>query len=370
MKLRARTAVGRDVATLILTAATSACWSVGSRDGGTANRTANSAATHAVAVPPSASVASSLAPPPTVPSPPLSPSQLATRDSLAALAAKAGDCSRFKTLTLSGRPPAPTEEPQPVPVLRPIGSKEGCYVPVSGASGQRWSDDWTPWLVRPGQAPIPLDSVPRSVTPEATVEALLLDTIQGHEALVVVEHHEHPEGVGEHVEIYAYLSTGAQRPLIPMRANWRAEDTDGDGRVDGFSWDTTRLHNRAGCGAEVWEAETLAGPTLRTRRLPDGTYTFLLAGAQATTLPVSVAADRAGRVDERATLARLVDSLQRGAPRKEWLAALERGCPRAREIPADCRRLRPGSCAFRDHLLSVANDFPEGAFAPWVEQVD
>jgi hypothetical protein len=76
-------------------------------------------------------------------------------------------------------------------------------------------------------------------------------------------------------------------------------------------------------------------------------------------------ARRAGEVDESETVRRAVCQLADGGDSAAIGRALADACSRDYEVPADCKKRRPGVCFWRSTLLNVPAAF--AALQPWLE---
>jgi hypothetical protein len=179
----------------------------------------------------------------------------------------------------------------------------------------------------------------------------------------------HPEGVGDGQDAYVVEPSGEQRRL-PF---YDLKDVDGDGRSDAIvSFASTT--NAAGCESpdafEAWVPRTLYGPEIVLHRLSGFTFSLTDEASRrarakscknAGTSPV---ARRAGQVDEDETARRATCQLADGADPTMTERALAEACSRDYEVPADCKKRRPGVCFWRSALLHIPATFT--ALQPWL----
>ena len=245
----------------------------------------------------------------------------------------------------------------------------GFFVPVEQLDGMC---SYRLWFV-PHDAerrPVPVSEVFEEFDLAFTVRLEPDDLYEdGVDEALLIRGWSHPEGVSEGQEAYVVEPSGKHRRL-PFDD---FKDVDGDGRLDAIvSFAST--DNATGCEPaadfQPWVPRYLAGPELVLHRVAGLKFSLTDAAARAArakaceNLGTSVIARRAGVVDEDETQRRAVCRLADGGDPATIGRALAEACLRDFQIPADCKKRRPGVCFWRSTLVSLPAAI--AALRPWL----
>jgi hypothetical protein len=288
-------------------------------------------------------------------------------------------CEQFRALALAaglaerraaGEQPINECSEEAARLVTCLETPDGFFVPVEQKAGLC---SYRLWFVprEPAAKLVPVSEAFEELDLAFTVRLAVedLDDDGGLEALLI-RGWSHPEGVSEGQEAYAVEPSGERRRL-PFDD---LKDVDGDGRVDAIVSFGTRV-NAAGCeppdAQEAWVPRDLVGPRLLLHRVQG--FKFSLSdevsrrdrAKACADLGASIVARRDGAVDEDETMRRAVCRLADGVAASGIGRELAVACTRDYEMPADCKKRRPGVCFWRSSLLALPEAF--ATLRPWLE---